>query len=235
MPQEPENPTPQIESTTNPLEGPVMDQVPAGGPPIETVKGGGKGQWMVKMNEQITEYAKTLVDGTGKRMSGPEAWKRKAKFYIAQGELARMNEPRKVGHPRVWVDQELVVALYDYIETVQIPIVKEFTSTMHISYPRLKEIANSCPELAEAVKEALDKKESSLEQGMLYGKLNATGSIFSLKQLGWRDFIDVNNNISMSPERKSLIDGMVNRVMSDAATDAAINPGSPLPPAGGGT
>lgn len=74
--------------------------------------------------------------------------------------------------------------LEEYTEKTKIPILAEFAYQNRIARQELY----AHPELADAIKELIDKKEFGLERLMLSGKPGvAAGCIFSLKQLGWKD------------------------------------------------
>lgn len=62
----------------------------------------------------------------------------------------------------------------------------EFAYQNNIPRQRLYDLKDNT--LKRLMKKLIDKKEASLERLMLSGKQNvATGCIFSLKQLGWKD------------------------------------------------
>jgi hypothetical protein len=89
------------------------------------------------------------------------------------------------------VIEDLLIKLNDYIEKNTIPIVAEFAYKNNIPRKQLYEI----PEINDTLKRLIDKKEANLEKGLLSGKLVAAGAIFSLKQLGWKDRHEIDNNI----------------------------------------
>jgi hypothetical protein len=78
--------------------------------------------------------------------------------------------------------EELLAALMAYVDDTEIPILAEFAVQNHVRRQALYEFTD----LADAIKECIDKKEAGLERLMLTGKAT-TGCIFSLKQLGWKD------------------------------------------------
>lgn len=88
--------------------------------------------------------------------------------------------------PREWDREELNNELLQYVESTEIPIVAEFAYTRGVSKQRLYE----WPEIADALKACIAKKEAVLESMALAGKVNCTMAIFSLKQLGWKDKIE---------------------------------------------
>lgn len=71
----------------------------------------------------------------------------------------------------------------EYIDTTEIPIVSEFA--LKVGYHRQNIYA--IPQIADLLQRCVTKKEVALERGALDGKLTAAMSIFSLKQLGWKD------------------------------------------------
>ena len=70
-----------------------------------------------------------------------------------------------------------------YIETTDVPIVSEFAYKNGLNRTSVYDI----PELADALKLCIAKKEAALEAGALRGQLNCSMAIFSLKQIGWKD------------------------------------------------
>jgi hypothetical protein len=87
------------------------------------------------------------------------------------------------GAPRQWDREWLLSELLQYIDNTEVPIVAEFAYQHDITRQQLYEM----PELSDALKKLIAKKESSLEKGCLTGKLQPSMAIFSLKQLGWKD------------------------------------------------
>lgn len=92
-------------------------------------------------------------------------------------------EPKKRGAPRKYDRDELLQKLEDYIETTDIPILSEFAWKHGLHRQKIYEM----PELSDAIKKCITKKEAALEAGALRGELNPTMAIFSLKQIGWND------------------------------------------------
>jgi hypothetical protein len=78
-----------------------------------------------------------------------------------------------------------------YTDETEVPILKEFAYKNHILTTTLYEH----PELSFSIKRLIEKKEAELERGMLTGRYNATGCVFSLKQLGWRDRQEIETTI----------------------------------------
>ena len=91
-----------------------------------------------------------------------------------------------MARPREWDRAELAEAMFQYIEKTDIPIVAEFAYLHGVDRQRIYE----WPELADALKGCIAKKEGALEALALTGKVNCSMAIFSLKQLGWTDRID---------------------------------------------
>ena len=75
-----------------------------------------------------------------------------------------------------------------YVETSEYPILAEFAYKNSISKTLLDRI-----EFKGVKEKCLAKKESVIEVGAMQGKYNPTMSIFSLKQLGWRDKTETEN------------------------------------------
>lgn len=92
-----------------------------------------------------------------------------------------MPRPRK--HNR----KKLLKALLAYIDGEDVPVIAEFAYQQGLHRQQVYEIAEGCPELSDAIKRCISKKEARLEKGALAGELNPSMAIFSLKQLGWKD------------------------------------------------
>lgn len=91
-----------------------------------------------------------------------------------------------MARPVVWTEEKIAETLElinNYTDSTDIPSVAEFCYTNNIRKQRLYEI----DELSDAIKRLIEKKEWKLEIGALYGDIDKTMAIFSLKQLGWTD------------------------------------------------
>jgi hypothetical protein len=88
-----------------------------------------------------------------------------------------------VGAPRIHNREEIRLKLLEYIENNEIPILAEFAYQNDISRDQLYD----WPELTDARKKCILKKEAQLEKGALSNQINVTMAIFSLKQMGWTD------------------------------------------------
>lgn len=82
--------------------------------------------------------------------------------------------------------EEIRIKIEAYTDENTIPILAEFCYQNRVPRNHIDDY----PELADAKKRLLTKKEAQLEKGTLMGKLNAPMAIFSLKQIGWTDRID---------------------------------------------
>lgn len=87
------------------------------------------------------------------------------------------------GAPRIHDREELLAKFTQYIDSTDIPIVSEFAYTNGLHRQQLYDM----PELSDALKRCITKKETALERKALSGDVNCTMAIFSLKQLGWSD------------------------------------------------
>lgn len=88
-----------------------------------------------------------------------------------------------MARPREWDRAELLEQLLQYIETTDIPKVAEFAYTHGLH----RQLVYEMPELADALKVLISKKEAALESKALAGDVNCSMAIFSLKQIGWKD------------------------------------------------
>jgi len=95
-------------------------------------------------------------------------------------------------------DKTLIEGVDHYLdycaENDLLPIVIDFANYMGLSSNRLYERAKENPKLSTSIKRITDKKQVELERGGLIGKYSASMAIFSLKQLGWKDKVDVVEN-----------------------------------------
>ena len=81
---------------------------------------------------------------------------------------------------------KLTKDLEEYIKNTEIPIIAEFAYQNDIPRSYIYEL------IPDAIKKLIDKKEAQLERLALEKKIDKTMAIFSLKQLGWKDSVDVN-------------------------------------------
>jgi len=95
--------------------------------------------------------------------------------------------PRKYTKKLLKEINEMILA---YTENTPVPILAECAYGLGMHRQQLYEF----PELNDAIKRLITKKESVLEKGALSGKLNTSMAIFSLKQIGWSDKQDVNHS-----------------------------------------
>lgn len=115
----------------------------------------------------------------------------------------REGKKNKVGAPKKWTGQtlaELISALDSYIDSKEIPVLKEFCYQNRVNSTYIYEI----PELQESIKRLHDKKESNVEILGREGKINPTMAIFTLKQLGWKDRFE-----HTGADGKTLFDGLI--------------------------
>lgn len=107
------------------------------------------------------------------------------KIRPGQDLLPKEQVPTKRGRgaPRKHNRKKLLKALNEYIDSHELPIVSEFAYLNGLNRTNIYEF----PELTDALKRLIAKKEHALEVGALTGKYHATMAIFSLKQIGWKD------------------------------------------------
>lgn len=86
--------------------------------------------------------------------------------------------------------KEMIQKINNYTDNTKlpdIPILKEICVENDWNYDYIMKLQRCNEELRQSIKRLLMKKEVLLEKGMTGGQLVASASIFSLKQLGWRD------------------------------------------------
>ena len=81
--------------------------------------------------------------------------------------------------------------IIDYTEQTEYPILKELCYLKHYNYDYVMQLQRANEDLSQSIKELLYKKESYLEREGIKGNLAQTMAVFTLKQLGWRDNIEV--------------------------------------------
>ena len=74
------------------------------------------------------------------------------------------------------------------------PILKELCVDMYWNYDYVMQLERDHPKLSQSIKRLCDLKVARLEMNGVFDNYNARMTIFSLKQLGWRDNIEVNAN-----------------------------------------
>jgi len=94
------------------------------------------------------------------------------------------------GRPREWDREKLLTDLEDYVNNTEIPIASEFAYLQGMNRQYLYEI----PEISDAIKWLMTKKEAQLERKGLNNEVNIGMAIMSLKQMGWKDRPDVNTS-----------------------------------------
>ena len=97
-----------------------------------------------------------------------------------------MARPRKIDY------QALIDDADEYIATADPPILAEYAHLHGITRQYLYELADrerseGRPALSDTIKRLSEAKEAILERKGLKGEYNSTMSVFSLKQLGWKD------------------------------------------------
>ena len=110
----------------------------------------------------------------------------------------KKKRPSRISGPtnRVWTDEKIaeIKKLFDkYIEETDVPIIAEFAYKHGLWRQKLYEF----PALYDSIKIAIAKKETALEKLALTGKVNCTMAIFSLKQLGWKDRMEMQHSLGV--------------------------------------
>ena len=101
--------------------------------------------------------------------------------------MSDVENKNKGGRPKKWGPQEvkaIQMALENYIDNTDIPIVAEFAYMNNLSRQSLYDYSE---EFSSLLEKAISKKEAALERKALNGDVNVSMAIFSLKQLGWSD------------------------------------------------
>lgn len=100
-----------------------------------------------------------------------------------------MARPRKLDYQKLIDDADA------YIASAEPPILAEYAHLHGITRCYLYQLAEAeknagRPELSNTIKKISEAKEVKLERNGLNGTYNSTMSVFSLKQLGWKDHVE---------------------------------------------
>ena len=126
------------------------------------------------------------------------------------GIRAKRNIDLLHGEKRDW--SRIMEYANEYLMAVDIPIITEFANAIGAASSTLYTAADNNPEVREAIRMLSDEKQAILEEGALTGKLNATMAIFSLKQMGWKDRVD------MDARLEARVNPLIEAIQSAAAT-----------------
>lgn len=120
----------------------------------------------------------------------------------------------KVGRPKTGKYDNLIKDIKKYTEDTEYPILKELCYKKHYNYDYVMQLQRDDEELSQSIKELLYKKETFLEKNGVLGNLSNTMAVFSLKQLGWKDNVEVKtetNIDNITPLIKMLSNGQGNK------------------------
>jgi len=105
----------------------------------------------------------------------------------------------KKGRPPKVNIEDLINDVDEYIQSANPPIVAEYAIMHGITRQYLYELAKKeegegDSRLSDTIKKISDSKAIMLERNALLGKYNSRMAIFSLKQLGWKDNPDAQDD-----------------------------------------
>jgi hypothetical protein len=108
----------------------------------------------------------------------------------------------KKGRPPKVNIEDLINDVDEYIQSANPPIVAEYAIMHGITRQYLYELAKKeegegDSRLSDTIKKIVDSKAIMLERNGLLGKYQPTMAIFSLKQLGWKDKPDIEDDTDM--------------------------------------
>lgn len=98
-----------------------------------------------------------------------------------------------MARPKTGKYDNLVNDIIEYTNNTEYPILKELCYQKHYNYDYIMQMQRHNEELTQSIKELLYKKEAYLEREGIKGNLAQTMAVFTLKQLGWRDSIEIEN------------------------------------------
>ena len=140
-----------------------------------------------------------------------------------------MKEKRAVGRPTFpryeipymleRIDEYVNDYIINYSYEKGVPILKECCLLNRWNYTYFMELRTKHPELDDAANILLDWKEVLLEKGALQGKLDKTFVIFTLKQMGWSDKVQVNQDTTFTK-----LDDRIAAINADAENYAISDP-----------
>jgi len=93
---------------------------------------------------------------------------------------------RKAGRPKKYTPEVIAALLEDfehYIESTDIPILKEWCVRNHVPSTYIYELDG----FSESIKRCVEKKEVGIERAAHRSEIPVAFAIFTLKQLGWKD------------------------------------------------
>lgn len=99
-----------------------------------------------------------------------------------------------MGRPNTGKYDNLIEDIVEYTNNTEYPILKELCYMKHYNYDYVMQKQKNDENLSQSIKELLYKKEAYLEREGIKGNIAQTMAVFTLKQLGWRDNIDVHHD-----------------------------------------
>lgn len=99
-----------------------------------------------------------------------------------------------MARPKTDKYKNLIKDIVEYTENTEYPILKELCYQKHYNYDTIMKMQRNDEILMQSIKELLYKKEAYLEREGIKGNISQTMAVFTLKQLGWRDNIEVHNS-----------------------------------------
>lgn len=109
----------------------------------------------------------------------------------------------------------IIDKLEEYIEETELPIFKEVCYLNNWCDDYIYQLSLKDEDIARTIKKLRQKKESELERGGLTGKYSHTMAIFSLKQLGWKDRVELDtkdSGLNINIKNGSLTEEDIERV-----------------------
>lgn len=103
-----------------------------------------------------------------------------------------------MARPNKYNVSEMIDIIEEYIKKTELPIFKEVCYINNWCDKYVYELAKKNDELSYSIKKLAMKKEVQLERGGLSGKYTPSMVIFSLKQLGWKEKQEENEENKVS-------------------------------------
>lgn len=99
-----------------------------------------------------------------------------------------------MARPKTGKYDNLIKDIEEYTRVTEYPILKEICYLKYYDYDYVMKLQRKDDELRQSIKRLINKKESYLEREGVKGNINSTMAVFTLKQLGWRDKIEKEEN-----------------------------------------
>lgn len=106
---------------------------------------------------------------------------------------------KKDNYKREHDPDDIIEILEEYIDNTDIPVLKEVCYQNYLDYDYIMQLRLRNQDIARSVRRLMAKKEANLEIMALLNKIKVPMAIFSLKQLGWHDSVEISAGDELKP------------------------------------